>query len=290
MNNEVNELISKFGLKLVIKDGKEGLLPRWKKPTPKQIEKIRSMKEEIIAELKRREAEEEAKKEAEKQAKEQKIKDIKAGKIKIKAEWRDGEYLSGYAVYGEEADLLEEIKVAKYIPGWGRYIKDEVIETLGKEFTYEEAVEYIRPAREAAEAKKAAQERELADAMENELFVFGDEILSSVGNRLLHSLGAKISKKDNRITIYTTTYSKIIPNAVGTYEIREELKVAGFKWDSQEKEWVCDYSEEMAEKTIELLKKYDTKADPHALGLARCWECGRWCKPSELDENGYCGC
>lgn len=162
-------------------------------------------------------------------------------------------------------------------------------EAAMKEAEVAAKAEAERKAKERAE-REAREKVELEKAFEEELFVFGDEFLASTGNRLLHSLGAKISQKNNRIEIYTTAYSKLIPNAITTYTIKDELKAAGLNWDSQSKKWYTEYSEEMAQKIIGLLKKYDTKADPHALGLARCWECGRWCKPWELDENGYCGC
>lgn len=228
----------------------------------------------------------------------QKIMDLKSGKEKIKVYYNDGEYLNGHTLYGEEAKLLEELKLCKYVDGWGYHVESGLVKALGEEFTYEQALDYyttnIKPILDAAAAKKTEKEvkeaAELKEAFENELFVFGDAILSSVGNRLLHSLGAKISKKDNRISVYTTEYAKMIPNANNTYKIKDILSGAGLKWDGKEKEWSSEYSEEMAEKTIELLKKYDTKADPEALGLKRCWECGSWCKPSELDSSGYCGC
>lgn len=228
----------------------------------------------------------------------QEIADLKSGKEKIKTYYSDGEYLSGYTLHGEEAKLLEELKLAKYIDGWGYHVESGLAETLGEEFTYPQAYKYyethIKPVIDAKAAKKAEKEAEeateLQNAFENELFVFGDELLSSVGNRLLHSLGAKISKQNNQISIYTTGYAKTIPNANDTYKIKDIIKSAGFHWDKEGKEWAADYSKEMAEKTIELLKKYDSKADPKALGLQRCWECGRWCKPNELDRDGYCGC
>ncbi len=261
------------------------------KPSKEEIEYIKAHKIEIIAEL---EAEEQRKVDEVKAAKEAKINAIKTGETIIKVYYRDGEYLSGFTLHGEEAELLVELKLAKYVDSWGYHVESDLVKALSKEFTYEQAAEFARPKLEALAKVKAEKEAkaaaELHNAMENELFIFGDEYLSSVGNRLLHSLGAKMSQKDNRIMIYTTTYSKMIPNANGTYHIREELKAAGFKWDKEEEEWVSEYGEEMAKKTIELLKTYDTKADPYSLGLARCWECGRWCKPSQLDENGYCGC
>lgn len=261
------------------------------KPTKEDVEFMRANRLDIMAEI---EAEEQRKKEEARAKREARINAIKSGEINIEVYFRDGEYLSGYTLHGEEAELLAELKLARYVDGWGYHVENDLIKTLGKKFTYEQAAEFARPKLEAiAKAKaerEAKQAAELQNAMDNELFVFSDEYLSSVGNRLLHSLGAKISQRDNRIVIYTTTYSKMIPDANTTYSIKEALKAAGFKWDDQEKEWYSEYSEEMANKAIELLKKYDTKADPYALGLVRCWECGCWKKPSQLDENGYCGC
>jgi hypothetical protein len=231
----------------------------------------------------------------------QKIANIKSGEEKIETYYHDGEYLSGHTLHGEAAELLKELKLCDYVDGWGYHVESGLIKELGEKFTYQQAYEYylanIKPALEAKAAKKAEKEAkeaaELKEAFDNELFVFGDEILSSVGNRLLHSLGAKISKQNNRIAIYTTGYAKMIPNANDTFKIKDILGGPGgmgFQWDGQEKVWAIGYSDVMAEKTIELLKKYDTKADPVALGLRRCWECGRWCRPSQLNEDGYCGC
>jgi hypothetical protein len=132
----------------------------------------------------------------------------------------------------------------------------------------------------------------MSEALDKELFVFGDEILSSVGNRVLHSLGAKISKANNRIEIYTTGMIRFMKNIYHntTYTINEELQKEGFMWDKNEKVWYCYYSEDMAQKTITILGKYDTRVDPLKIGLRRCWECGTWHWPSELDHDGYCGC
>src|SRR4030042_3729457 len=47
----------------------------------------------------------------EKEEKEKYINDIKEGKVKIIAKYHDGEYLSDYQVFGEEAEILEEIGV-----------------------------------------------------------------------------------------------------------------------------------------------------------------------------------
>lgn len=167
MTNEMNELIRALAIEVTIHKGEEALyIPGHKKPTKAQLDRVRALKPQIIAELKRREAEKLAKEEAEKCAKEQRIADIKAGKIKIKVHYHDGEYLSGYAVYGEEADLLEKLGIAKYVSGWGTCVDDKAVEALGKEFTYPEALEYVRPTLEAKEAKKAAAEAERAEKFE----------------------------------------------------------------------------------------------------------------------------
>mgnify|MGYP001140162236 CR=1 FL=1 len=164
MTNEMNELIRALAIEVTIHKGEEALyIPGHKKPTKAQLDRVRALKPQIIAELKRRETEKAAQEKAEK---EQRIADIKAGKLTIKAHYHDGEYLSGYTVFGEEASLLEEIGIAKHVSGWGTCVDDKAIEALGKEFTYPEALEYVRPTLEAKEAKKAAAEAERAGKLE----------------------------------------------------------------------------------------------------------------------------
>ena len=164
MANEMNELIRALAIEVTIHKGEEALyIPGHKKPTKAQLDRVRALKPQIIAELKRRETEKAAQEKAEK---EQRIADIKAGKLTIKAHYHDGEYLSGYTVFGEEASLLEEIGIAKHVSGWGSCVDDKAIEALGKEFTYPEALEYVRPTLEAKEAKKAAAEAERAGKLE----------------------------------------------------------------------------------------------------------------------------
>jgi hypothetical protein len=156
------EMIKKFELSLTyaLKNGKPEkaiqIHPLGAKPTIEEIEYIKAHKAEIIAELEAEKARKE--KEAE-SAKEARINDIKAGNIKIKLYYHDGEYLSGYTVHGEEAELLKELGLAKYVNGWGYYIEnDKLVETLGKEFTYEQAAEFAKPAIDAKAAAKAEKE------------------------------------------------------------------------------------------------------------------------------------
>lgn len=97
-----------------------------------------------------------------KEKNEREIEDIKSGKKVIKPRYKDGEYLMGWTVFDHEARLLEELKVAKYVSGWGTHIDNEVIDALGEEFTYKQVLEFIKPRLEAEEAKKAKAKAEIA--------------------------------------------------------------------------------------------------------------------------------
>ena len=55
--------------------------------------------------------------------------------------------------YGDVVDIIDN-----WVSGWGCALDNGVIEALGKEFTYQQAVEYARPAIEAKEAAKAEKE------------------------------------------------------------------------------------------------------------------------------------
>lgn len=148
------ELIKKYGLKVDFRR-----LPGYRrlqeviigtcntdKVSAEELEYIKLHKAEIIAEIRAIEQKEKDEIKAEKQAK---IEAIKSGEIKIKVRYHDGEYLSGYTVFDEEAELLEELMVAKDISGWGYRVEDELVKKLGEEFTYEQAVEFAKPALEA---------------------------------------------------------------------------------------------------------------------------------------------
>lgn len=92
------------------------------------------------------------------QEKEREINDIKTGKQPIKARYHDGEYLSGYIVFGRAADLLIEIGLARYVAGWGVLLERSVVDALGESFTYPQAYELAKPALEETEKQKAAAE------------------------------------------------------------------------------------------------------------------------------------
>jgi len=151
---EIREMITKFGMTLAEKDGQEGIRA-YRKPTTKQVEEIKAKKPEIIAELHRIEDEKKAEEATEKARLEAEKEGLINGTIKITVDYYDGEYLSGYAVHGQAAELLIKIGVAEAVSGWGYHIGHKAIEVLGEEFTYLDALEYTRPAREAKAAKEA---------------------------------------------------------------------------------------------------------------------------------------
>jgi len=155
---KIEEMIFKFGLRKATQNGQVGVHVTSGKPTAKQIEELKAAKPEILAELDRRELEKEARKQKELQEKADAKQRLLSGEEKIKLTYCDGEYLSGYYPLGESSSILKELGLAKYIDGWGTHVNKEVIEALGTEFTYHQAVEFARPAMEKKEAEKKAKE------------------------------------------------------------------------------------------------------------------------------------
>jgi len=160
MNEKAKELIKKYSLKLKRVDGKVGFeYPNKLNKNKKVVEELKDNKEEIKAELLRQEEEKEEQKRKEKEASEQKKKNIKEGKEKIKLTWHEGEILSGYMAFNEEKEILEELGLTKDIMGWGTKV-EKIGEELGEEFTYQQALEFVRPIQEEKEAKIKAKEEE----------------------------------------------------------------------------------------------------------------------------------
>lgn len=154
--DEIGRMIAKYN---IIRQGDS--LAIYNRPkTAAEVEIIRAAKPEIMAELLRREKEAAEKKAAEEAARIEESRAIRAGEIVIRPEWQDGEYLSAWQVFGEAAKLLKEIGAAEHIGGWGTRVAHEVIEALGKEFTFPQVEEFLRPSREAQEAKEQAVEEE----------------------------------------------------------------------------------------------------------------------------------
>lgn len=183
------------------------------------------------------------------------------------------DYQSGkiYLINQEQYEIIEADTLEK------KKIKTEKAEKIAAEKTEKDRI------------KKEQEANERKNAEENELFIFDAGLIySSVSNLMLHSLGARFSQEEGTIQIYTTGYAKDIPNANTSYSIKDTLKSQGFTFNAESKNWVIDLNEANGQKTVELLKKYDTKVYPHSIGMQRCWECGSYSK--KLDSDGYCGC
>ena len=157
---EIREMIREYRMELATRNGREGVLVTGPRLNQKQVELVKKNRDAFIAELKAMKAEEEAKKEA-KEAAEWEA--LKTGETKITVHYHDGEYLSGYTVHGKAALLLKELGLAKWVSGWGYRVDELLVEALGKEFTYPQAVEYNRLAEEEKARKKAEKEAALQE-------------------------------------------------------------------------------------------------------------------------------
>lgn len=190
----------------------------------------------------------------------------------------------------------EKIKIEATLYCYGGYLFSEngalQIEKILIEKLIEDNQKLIENLKQK-EIAKAKAEAEIKDAYENEIIFSGTELLSKVGHRLIHSIAARITQ-NNKIQIYTHGQSKNITNPTTTFNIKDELKSKNFNWNQQEKVWEIENTEDNQKLVIEILKKYDTKAEPEKNGLVKCWECGCWVKPSKngsWDLSGYyCGC
>lgn len=96
-------------------------------------------------------------------AKEAELADIRTGKTPVTVKYHDGEYLSGYEVFGPAADMLVQLGVAKDVNGWGTEVERGLIDRFGTAFTYQQATEYAQPRLDAkAEAKAQAEAKRAA--------------------------------------------------------------------------------------------------------------------------------
>ena len=163
--DKTEELIDRYWIKLIEKDGKTGLAcvrcSYGAALTPQDRDYIATHKTEIIAVLTAYKTAKEEIEQAEKRAQAEHVQALKIGAEKITLSYSDGEYLSGWTVYGDEAKLLAEVGAAKYVDGWGYYIKEDLVKALGQSFVLADAKNYmdakLAPAR--AQAQKEADEK-----------------------------------------------------------------------------------------------------------------------------------
>jgi hypothetical protein len=156
MKMTTNELIRKY--RIYLHGADQVAVPGGAKLPKKVQEELRAAKPAILTELKRREqeqAETKARRQAEQEAERQAI---LTGETPIRLHYHDGEYLSGYQVFGPAAELLIALGLAKPVSTWGTMVDHRAAKALGTEFTYAAAADYARPAQEAEAAKEAAAE------------------------------------------------------------------------------------------------------------------------------------
>ena len=154
----LEEIIRNVGIQNIeiTDDGKMKIpVTSWAK---RHWEEIKPFKSEIITAVQNWNAEQDAKRAAEEVRQAEELEALKAGEKKIVLHYNEGEYLSGYQVYGQEASLLKELGLAEWVDGWGYHVKSDVVDMLGEEFTYPQAVEYSKPAKDAESARVAQAE------------------------------------------------------------------------------------------------------------------------------------
>lgn len=76
----------------------------------------------------------------------------------IEVYYRDGEYLSGHTLHGDDAKFLESIGLAKYVDGWGYLVSEKTVNSLGQKFTRHAARELAQPVLEAKRQHKNAED------------------------------------------------------------------------------------------------------------------------------------
>lgn len=91
---------------------------------------------------------------AERESKE--LSDIREGRTPITLTYHDGEYLSGYTIFGKSAKLLAELGLGKEVSGWGFHVSAAAVAALGETFTYQQAEEFARPTIEKKVAEESA--------------------------------------------------------------------------------------------------------------------------------------
>ena len=157
----VSEMIYKFSLQVVQHNGDKALKAHGR-ITSAQVAEIKAAKLEIIEEIERRDTDRiaaETKRIADEAAEMTALKD---GTKLITLTYCDGEYLSGYAAYGQTAELLTKLGLAKYVDGWGTHVPQAIVDALGAEFTYHAAAEYAQPALDAKQARVAKAAADVA--------------------------------------------------------------------------------------------------------------------------------
>lgn len=169
MNNQ--EIITKYNLRIGWKSPKEKGICTSQKPTDNDIIYIKEHKQEIIDLI---EKSIRVKRETEEREKQAEIDAIKKGEKEIEVYYHDGEYLSGYMVHSEAAELLRKIGLVKDVDGWGYLVDNNLVKALGKKFSYLQAFNFIQPKLEKEEKEKADRIKK-AEQKRQQIFLIAKE-------------------------------------------------------------------------------------------------------------------
>ncbi|MDI6872113.1 MAG: hypothetical protein QME79_12370 [Bacillota bacterium] len=139
--------------------GRPGTLyvPGGKNLPPAVVDELRRRKAEILAELATQEEERRAKEEAERRAREELRARILAGDVKLRAVYVDGDYPHWEVRPVEAGPVLVDLGAAREV-GYSIWLRSDVAESLGEEWTVEDVKRLLTPEREAEERRKAEAE------------------------------------------------------------------------------------------------------------------------------------
>jgi hypothetical protein len=153
----VEELIKKYRIELL---GDRILVPRWREVPEEDKKKILELRQEILAELKRREEEERQRMRRHiEEAKEQRRRVIR-GEVRIEVDPEDDTIYPYYA-----GELLAPLGLAREVLGRGYVLEPFALKTLGRNFTYPEALALSeRKRKEEEEREKKKLESALEEA------------------------------------------------------------------------------------------------------------------------------
>jgi hypothetical protein len=84
-------------------------------------------------------------------------------------------------VFGQAADLLVDLGLAKWLQNGSCRVDTKMVKAIGEEFTYQEAVEYMRPAKEA-QAEKVAKDEAETQAKFDEAKAIGRPVVIKTGS------------------------------------------------------------------------------------------------------------
>jgi hypothetical protein len=151
------------------------------------------------------------------------------------------------------------------------------------------AIDAANNAKKMAEEEKQRERREReiaaidAKMAEEWLILRSTEPLAASPWEFFHSIGA-MATKDGKITIFTS-YAKEL-GAPTTYDLRDEIKTLGAKWNAAEKTWELPSTDENWAKVEGFIHAHDKKGNPSEMGYIQCWECGAWFRGRECPVCG----